>query len=297
MRFVLAGSSGFLGQALRERLARERHEVVRLVRGEPASQSESHWDPYQSVVDRQVIEDADVVVNLAGTALAGWPRSPSYRTKLRDSRVVTTRTLAEAIAESSRKPVFLAQNGSSFYGDRGDEVLTEESGPGKGSLLTEVTKVWQDATRPAREAGARVCIMRCAPVLHRGGGVFQIMSLAFRAGLGGPVGSGRQYFPTISLSDWARAVVFLAADPDSAGVYNLVGPNTTTNAEFTRELARMVHRPSFLRVPTAPVRLLLADLAPEVLGSARVEPARLLDEGFEFEHPTLNARLAAALTA
>jgi len=296
MRIVMAGGSGFLGTAWRDHLARQGHEVTRLVRGEPASADESRWDPYAGRVDPAVIEAADVVANLAGSPLAGNPHSASYRRTLRESRVTTTRTLAEAVAASARKPALLAQNGSSFYGDRGDEVLTEESGSGEGSLLTDIAREWQAATEPASDAGARVCVMRTGAVLHRSGGAFRVLQLLFRAGLGGPIGSGRQYFPIISLRDWVRAATFLATHEECSGVYNLVGPDVATNAEFTRELGRMLHRPTALRVPTTPVRTAAGQLAGEVLGSFRVEPARLLAAGFEFEDPTLNSRLAAALT-
>jgi uncharacterized protein (TIGR01777 family) len=297
MRFLIAGSSGFLGQALREQLARDGHDVVRLVRGDAVSVSESRWDPYGGVVDRQVIENADVVVNLAGASFVKWPLTEAYKQTFRDSRVLTTRVLADAIGRSDRKPVFLAQNGTSYYGNRGDEVLTEESPEGHdGTFLNGITKQWQAATTPASEAGARVCVMRTSAVLHKKGGAFQPLYRIFKAGLGGPAGDGRQYFSTISLTDWVRAVMFLATNEDSSGAYILSGPAPTTNADFAREVGRMLHRPTKLRVPALPLRKVFPELSPELLSSVRAEPARLQKEGFVFEHPTLNARLAAALT-
>jgi uncharacterized protein len=297
MRFVLAGASGFLGSALRDHLAREGHDVVRLVRGEAVSQEESHWDPYHDVLDQQVIENAEVVVNLAGASFVKWPLTAAYKKQFVASRVVTTRLLAEAIARSTSKPAFLAQNGTSYYGDRGDEVLTEASPEGvDGTFLNGITKQWQAATEPAVAAGARVCVMRTSAVLHKNGGAFFPLQLVFKTGLGGPVGTGAQYFPTISRTDWLRAVTFLAADPNASGAYNLTGPNPTTNREFARELGRMLHRPTVLRVPATPLRKVFPELSPELLSSVRAEPARLQEAGFEFEHPTLNSRLAAALT-
>jgi uncharacterized protein (TIGR01777 family) len=297
MRFVIAGASGFLGTALRNHLAREGHDVTRLVRDQAASANESYWDPYRGMLDPEVIETADVVVNVAGASFVRWPLTGSYKQKFRDSRVLTTRTLAEAIAKSTRKPTLLAQNGTSFYGNRGDEVLTEDSGPGTDTtFLGEITKAWQAATEPASDAGARVCVMRTSAVLHKSGGAFQPLYLIFRTGLGGPAGTGRQYFSTISRSDWVRAVTFLATREDSAGVYNMSAPNPTTNQEFSHELGRMVHHPVGLRVPEMPLRKVFPEFSPEILSSVRVEPARLEAEGFTFEHPTLNARLAAALT-
>ena len=271
--------------------------MVRLVRGEALSEDESHWDPYQGIVDGEVIENADIVANLSGAPIAHWPWTASYKETLLDSRVATTTTLAEAVAATSSKPAFLAQNGIAGYGDRGDEVLTEDSGTPAGSPLGEVTIAWQQATGAAKTAGARVCIMRTGVVLHKSGGAIKPMLLQFRAGLGGPLGSGQQYFPTISLTDWVRAATFLATKDSCDGIYNVTGPNPSTNAEFTKELGRMVHRPTVVRAPAWPMRKILGQLSNELLFSARVEPARLQAEGFEFEHTTLNAQLASALTA
>jgi uncharacterized protein (TIGR01777 family) len=295
MRIVLAGASGFLGTAWRDHLARNGHEVVRLVRGEALAAAESRWDPYAGQVDRSVIEDADVVANLAGAPLAHLPWTAAYRRTFVASRVATTRTLAEAIAASDRKPAFLAQNGVAGYGGNGDVPSTEESALDADTFMGQVTRDWQDATAPAAEAGARVVVMRTAVVLDRRGSALKPLVLVFKAGLGGPVASGDQYFSTISLSDWVRAATHLATSEDARGPYNLTGPNPTTNAEFTRELARLLHRPARVPVPAWPIRLAAGPVASELLGSTRVEPARLLADGFTFEHPTLTSRLTAAL--
>jgi uncharacterized protein (TIGR01777 family) len=296
MRFVLAGVSGFLGTAWRDHLAREGHEVVRLVRGEAMSASESTWNPYTGQVDRELIESADVVSTLSGAPLAHWPWTASYKRTFTDSRVATTRTLAEAVAASDRKPAFLAQNGVAGYGDRGDAPLTEESAFDADTFMGRVTRAWQEATTPAAEAGARVTVMRTGVVLDRRGGALKPLLLVFKAGVGGPVGSGRQYFSTISLRDWVRAATHLAVDADASGVYNLSGPEPMTNAEFGKELGRMLHRPAVTPVPAWAVKTVVGDVSSELLNSTRVEPARLLEEGFVFEHPTLNEQLAAALT-
>lgn len=296
MRFVIAGSSGFLGTSLRDHLASRGHEVVRLVRRDPVSRNESRWDPSSGTVDRQVIDEADVVVNLAGASFVRWPFTASYRREFTDSRVVTTRTLADAVARSSRKPALLAQNGTSIYGDSGDTVLTEDS-PERddGTFLNQVTKPWQAATRPAADAGARVCLLRTSFVLDGRGGSFRPLLLMFRLGLGGPAGHGRQYFSTITLNDWVRAVTFLAEHDSCAGPYNLTGPDPTTNAEFVTELGRLLHRPTVLRIPERPLRTLFPELAPELFNSVRAEPARLLAAGFTFDQPTLTERLAWAV--
>lgn len=297
MRIVLAGASGFLGTSLREHLAHQGHEVVRLVRGEPLSPDESRWDPRSGYVDRAVIEDADVVANVAGSSFVRWPFTESYRQEFIDSRAGTTRVLAEAIAGSDRKPAFLSQSGTDFYGDHGDEVLTEETpGGDDGTFLNAVTKPWEAATGHASEAGARVCLLRTSFVLDRQGGFFKPLLLAFRLGLGGPAGSGRQWASTISLNDWVRAVGFLAEDDDASGPYNITGPGPTTNEEFMKTIGRLVHRPAVLRLPAAPLKKVVPELAPLLLGSIRAEPKRLLDAGFVFEQPTLEDRVRWALT-
>ncbi|HEU5045810.1 MAG TPA: TIGR01777 family oxidoreductase [Nocardioidaceae bacterium] len=295
MRFVIAGASGLLGTALRDRLARDGHDVVRLVRGDPETASESHWDPYAGRLDQAVIDSADVVVCLSGAPLTHWPWTEAYKKTFTHSRVRTTRTLAEAVAASPRRPVFLAQNGIAGYGDRGDTVLTEESDTDAPTFMGGVTRQWEEATRPAAEAGARVVVLRSGVVLDKRGGAMKPLRLVFLAGAGGPLGSGDQYFSTISIQDWVRAVIFLASQDDCAGPVNVSGPHPTTNAEFGRELARILHRPAVLRVPDWPIRTALPDISSELLSSARVEPGRLLAAGFEFDHPTVHDRLAAAL--
>jgi uncharacterized protein len=295
MRFVLAGASGFLGTAWRDHLAREGHDVVRLVRGGAMSANESAWDPHAGHIDQDVIEAADVVACLSGANLAHVPWTESYKKTFTTSRTATTGTLAAAIAGSDRKPVFLAQNGIAGYGDRGDTVITEHSPTDADTFMGGVTREWQAATEPAAEAGARVVVMRSGVVLDRDGGALKPLVRQFKAGVGGPIGDGTQYFATISAVDWLRAATWLATNDDAHGAYNLTGPNQTTNEEFSRTLARLVHRPAFVRTPAVAIRAALKDVASELLGSERVEPQRLLDEGFTFEHTTLEARLRSAL--
>ncbi len=295
MKFVLAGASGFLGTTWRDHLAREGHEVVRLVRGEAMSPHESTWDPYAGTVDRALLETADVVGCLSGTSLAHFPWTESYKRTFLASRVATTRTLATAIAATDRKPAFLAQNGIAGYGDRGASVITEQTPVDADTFMGGVTREWQAATDPAREAGARVVVLRSGVVLDARGGALKPIVLQFKAGVGGPIGSGDQFFATISLVDWLRAATWLAGNEEAAGAYNLTGPQQATNAEFTETLARLLRRPAVVRAPALAIRLALRDVASELLGSSRVEPRRLLDEGFTFEHTSLEARLVSAL--
>lgn len=296
MHFVIAGSSGFLGTRLLERLIADGHTTTRLVR-RPGRSGESTWDPAAGTVDADVIEEADVVVNLAGSPTMGNPHSKKWATNLRNSRVTSTRTLAEAIAASDRKPAFLAGNAIAYYSDHGNDVVTEATGSLGHNLLTEVSRVWQQAAQPAIDAGARVCILRTTPVLDRRSQPLKAQTLLFKLGLGGPIGKGDQYFPVISTRDWVSAVVFLARHDDISGPVNLCIPEPATNAEFTRALAREVKRPAFFKVPAPLVRIAASRMAPEVLGSVRAVPKVLLDAGFEFADPSIRDVLASGLRA
>jgi uncharacterized protein len=296
MRFVVAGASGFLGGAWARALAEHGHEVVRLVRREPTGPDEVRWDPAQGHVDRGVVESADVVANLAGAPLVHVPWNDAYRRAFTASRVDTTLTLAEAVARSERKPVLLAQSGVAAYGDHGSAVLTEESPVDAATFMGDVVRRWEAATEPARDAGARVALMRTSVVLDRSGGALPTMLLPFRLGLGGKIGNGRQYFATISLDDWLGAATFLAYN-ELSGPFNLTGPEPSTNAEFTRALGEALRRPAVLRVPTLPLRAsaLVGPIGAELLASQRLEPARLQEAGYAFAHNDIHDRLAAAL--
>jgi uncharacterized protein (TIGR01777 family) len=304
---LVAGASGFLGRAWRQALREQGHEVVSLVRREPKGPQEVRWDPYTEnsaeAVDPAFVASADVVANLAGAPLAHWPWTESYKKTFRDSRVVTTRVLAEAVgraaeaaARSGRPgPVLVAQNGVAAYRDLGGEVVTEDSPTDRDAFIADVAREWQAVTEPARGAGARVVVLRTAVVLDRSGGPLRSMIPAFKLGLGGPFGSGDQHFATVTLADWVAAATWLATDGRSSGAYNVAGPGTTTQAEFARELGRQLHRPSVLRVPALPLRTVGSVAGNELLASARVEPTRLLAEGFSFAHPDLPSRIAGAL--
>jgi uncharacterized protein (TIGR01777 family) len=295
MRFLIAGASGFLGSHLRESLVGAGHDVTSLVRRAPdPGRDEAQWDPAGGALDPNLVEKADVVVNLAGSPTLGNPHSRRWADTLRSSRVTTTRVLADAIAASTRRPAFLAGNGISFYGDHGDEALTESAGSTGDAFLTAVTIDWQAATEPAVEAGARVCVLRTAPVMDRRNPPLKQQLLLFKAGLGGRFGSGRQYQPMISLPDWVAAVTFLAEHDEVAGPVNLCCPTTPTNAEFTRELARLVHRAAVVAVPAAVLRPAAGRMSPELLGSVRSVPQVLLDAGFRFADHDVAGVLASA---
>jgi uncharacterized protein (TIGR01777 family) len=297
MRFLIAGSSGFLGTQLRKALGEQGHDVVRLVRGDQSAADARRWDPYGAPLGVEVVDDVDVVVNLAGAPTLGNPHSQKWKHALEESRVRTTHTLAVAIAASDRKPAFLAGNGISIYGDRGDEVLTESSAPHGDHLLTHVSKVWQEAAGPAVDAGARVVFLRTSPVLDRRSAPLSLLLPLFKLGLGGPLGSGKQYFPTITTEDWVRAVIHCAEHDAVSGPVNLVLPEPPTNADFTKALAGALHRPAFVRAPALLIKPAAGDMAPELLGSVRAVPKALLDSGFVFHQPDIVSAVTAALAA
>lgn len=295
LSIVLAGGTGFLGTHLREALRGRGHSVTSLTRRAPRSSAESRWDPDHGELDQAVVEGADVVVNLAGSPLMGNPHSTRWAREVHDSRVRTTAVLADAVARSDPQPAFLAGNGISYYGDHGDAVLTEVSDTRGHALLTRVARDWEAATRPAAEAGSRVCVLRTSPVMDRRAAPLKQLRLLFKAGLGGRLGSGGQYMPMSSLRDWVGAATHLAEHPTASGPFNICAPDPPTNAEFTRALAAAVGRPSVVPVPAPVLRVGAGDLSPELLGSLNARPAALENAGYEFADRDVDAVLATGL--
>ncbi len=297
MRILVAGGSGFLGTALRAHLARGGHSVTQLVRSEPSTPSQVQWDPYRGNLTASAVSEADTVVNLAGAPLAHWPWTASYKETILKSRLETTGTIARTIAGLDHPPALVNAGGINYYGDRGDELLDEESAPGRG-YLAEVSRQWDEAPQVAADAGARVVRLRTAVVLHRSGGSLKPILLPFRLGAGGRLGDGRQFFPTISLVDYVAAVSRLVVDSTLEGPFNLVAPVVATNAEFTEALGRALHRPTFARVPDFAIKAIGGGgLSTLVLGSVNAVPRRLIEAGFAFQHPTVAEQLDAALQA
>lgn len=295
MHVVVAGSSGFLGQHLIADLATRGHDVTVLVRRPTATTGESHWDPESGRLDRELIERCDAVVNLAGSPTLGNPHSTKWASDLRRSRLKTTGLLADAIGASQRKPAFLAGNGISYYGDHGSEVLTEDSPSVGDALLTSVTRQWQEVALPAADAGARVCILRTAPVLDRRSAPLSLQLPLFKLGLGARLGDGSQYFPVISLRDWVGGVTFLIEHESASGPFNLCTPITPTNAEFTTALADRVHRKVLLSAPAFVLRRAAGPMASELLGSLNTRPEGLIRAGFCFQDGTVGEVLDQAL--
>ncbi|MGK5444522.1 TIGR01777 family oxidoreductase [Micromonospora sp. URMC 105] len=298
MRILMAGASGFLGTRLVDRLTADGHQVTRLVRRPPRTDDERRWDPSAAQLDPAVVAEADAVVNLAGAGVGDKRWNDEYRRLIRSSRVDTTTTLAIAIAglpAADRPTALLNSSAVGWYGNTGDRTVEEDSPAGEG-FLADVCRVWEAATRPAEDAGVRVVRLRTGLPLHRDGGLLKPQLLPFKLGIAGKLGSGRQWLPWISMRDWLDAVVFLLDRGDVGGPVNVVGPAPVTNAEFTRELARQLHRPAIMPIPAVALKVALGGFAQEALTSTRVLPGVLAKAGFRYTHPELAGALHAALT-
>ena len=294
MKVVVSGASGLIGSTLVPALRATGHDVIRLVRHAPAASDEIEWDPAAGTLDRTQLAGAQAFVNLSGANLdQRW--TDRAKREILESRTQTTALLAALAAELDPRPTALVcAGGAGIYGDRGDEPLTEESKPGDG-FLADVMRQTEAASQPARDAGVRVVHFRQGIVLSRNGGALRRMLPFFRLGVGGPVGSGGQWWSWVSLSDVVSAYR-LALDSAIAGSVNLVAPDPVTSRQFAKALGKALRRPAVLPAPTFAVKLLFGEKGEEVLlFGQRALPARLLDAGFEFTAPTIDVGLAQAL--
>ena len=294
MRVVVTGASGLIGSALVAVLEKQGHDVARLTRGEAGVPGEFHWDPEQAYIDPGALEAIDAVVHLAGETVAGrWSEVKKHR--ILESRVQGTRLVSEAIAGLDRPPaVLVCASAIGVYGDRGDEPVTEESAPGVG-FLADVVRAWEAAAQPARDAGIRVVNTRFGVVQSAQGGALKTMLPLFQLGLGGRVGSGRQYVSWVSIDDVVGGILFSIQNDTLAGPVNVTAPSPVPQAEYARTLGRVLHRPAVLPAPGFAVRLVLGEFANEVLHGQRVVPERLTDRGYAFRHPTLEPALRHVL--
>ena len=296
MRLAVAGASGFLGSALVPVLRADGHQVLRLVRREPRDPDEVRWDPGTGRLDLDALTGLDGAINLAGAPIGARRWTPEYKQVIRDSRVDTTAALATALAGLDPAPrVLLAGSAAGYYGDTGT-VPVDESAPAGVTFLAGVARDTEAATAPAVAAGVRVAFLRTGIVLHPGGGSLARVFPLLRLGLGGSLGSGRQYWSWISLPDELRAIRFLLTADGLAGPVNLTAPHPVPNREVIAAFGRALHRPTVLRVPAGVLRATLGELAGEALQSQRVLPRRLLDAGFTFDHSDIAsaARTVAA---
>jgi len=325
-RILISGASGLVGSALVPLLESRGCEVMRLVRHAPWTDYERQWNPMQDVPPN-LASGFDAVVHLSGESVAGRWTSGKKR-RIRDSRVVSTRNLSQALASAEKKPaVFLCASAIGYYGNRGEEILTEDSPSGSG-FLAEVSREWETSTMPASDAGIRTVNLRIGIVLSRNGGALKQMLLPFRLGLGGRIGNGLQWWSWIHIDDLISAIWHIlqstathdtpfvegrAPVPSASsgqalsevegsspgplsGPVNMTAPNAVTNAEFTRDLASQLHRPAILPIPAFAARLAFGEFADEgLLVSARVQPKKLLASGFTFQFPNLGEALKALL--
>ncbi|WP_347060194.1 TIGR01777 family oxidoreductase [Blastococcus sp. HT6-30] len=298
MRIAVAGASGMIGRALLPALHAGGHEVIQLVRRTPRTADEHRWDPQHRRIDPTLLRDADAVVNLAGVGVGDRRWNERHKQAVLSSRVDTTATLSEALAdvasaEPDRPRVLLNGSAVGWYGDTGDRVV-DESDPAGDDFLARVCVAWEGATTPAADAGVRVTNLRTGLVLGHGGLLGRMLPL-FRAGLGGRLGSGRQYVPWISQADEVGAICFLLTHP-VAGPVNLSGPEPVTNAGFTAALGRVLHRPTALPVPRPALRIVLGEFADvAVLAGQRAVPTRLTEAGYRFAHRDVDSALRAAV--
>ncbi|MFC5661222.1 TIGR01777 family oxidoreductase [Streptomyces nogalater] len=293
-RIAVAGASGLIGGALVRSLAADGHEVVRLVRRAPRGPDEVRWDPERGRVDAAGLTGCEVVVNLAAAGVGDRRWTPEYKRVLRDSRVLGTAALAEAVASLPEPPrAFLNGSAIGFYGDTGERVADEDTPPGDG-FLAGLCVEWEEAAAPAEEAGVRTVFLRTGLVVARGGGAWGRLFPLFRAGLGGRLGDGRQYWSYIALHDEVAAIRHLIDRDDLSGPFNLTAPQPLTNREITAAMGRVLHRPAVCAVPAGVLRAVLGEMAGDVLGSQRVVPKRLLESGFRFAFPGIEEAIRAA---
>ena len=296
MRILLTGSSGLIGHALLSFLTADGHKVVRLTRSQrPASSSHISWDPSAGTIQVDDLEDFDAVVHLAGESIVGrW--TPEKKARILESRAKGTRFLCESLADLRSRPIVLVSASAiGYYGDRGDQVMDEESSAGS-LFLSKVAKAWEAATDAARRNGIRVVNLRIGFVLGKAGGGLATMLLPFKLGVGGRVGSGRQYMSWIAIDDVVGAISHAILSDSLRGPVNAVAPNPVTNREFTKTLGRVLWRPTIFPLPAFAARLVMGEMADDLLlASTRVKPSRLLSSGYEFRFPQLEGALRHVL--
>ena len=298
MKILVSGSHGLVGKALIRSLTADSHDIVRLVRGKTAGAAEIEWDPNEGRLDAAALEDLDVVVHLAGESIASGRWSDEKKRAIRESRTKGTALLSDALARLSRPPsLFVSASAIGYYGNRGDEVLTERSAPGK-DFLSSVCVEWERATKPAVEKGIRTVYARFGIILDANEGALGKMLTPFRMGIGGRIGNGKQWMSWIAIEDVVNGLKFLIEDGSISGPVNFVAPNAVTNAEFTKALGRVLSKPTLFPVPAFGARLAFGEMADALLlSSQRVKPGVLEEKGYSFNCSMLDLALRQILAA
>lgn len=295
MKVLIAGGSGFLGTALKRSLEQDKHEVIVLTRRASKSPGQIQWDGKTANGWGHIVNEVDAVVQLTGFGLEHWPWTTRQKKRFQDSRVLPGRALASAIKDASRRPsVFLQTSGINYYGLRGEGIV-DESTPAAEDFLAQLAVQWEAATQSIEELGVRRIVARTAVVLSGRGGLFPLMALPVRLFAGGKFGDGDQAMPWIHLADQIGAIGFLLANENARGVYNLIAPELTSNANFMKTIAKVLHRPYWFHIPASLLRLVLGEMSVLLTEGRYSQPKRLLELGYQFKFRHLEDALVNLL--
>ncbi|MBV6497230.1 MAG: TIGR01777 family protein [Acidobacteria bacterium ACB1] len=296
MRILITGASGLIGKALTKVFDDKGYELLLAGRSEPKDTRETKWTIEDGFAEPERLEGLDAVVHLAGESVSALRWSDEKKAAIRNSRVEGTRSVVDALSRLKARPkTFISGSAIGFYGDRDDEVLSESSVAGD-NFLAQICREWESESRRAEDAGIRTVLLRTGIVLSKDGGALATMLLPFKMGVGGVVGSGKQWMSWISLPDEIRAIEFVLERDDIRGAVNLTSPNPVTNQQFTSVLGEALYRPTFIPLPEFAISMLFGEMGDELLlSSTRVEPKRLIDAGFTFEHADLKSAIENAL--
>jgi len=296
MRILITGANGLIGTALQRSFDEIGHELLLASRKEAKDSQHIQWDVEKGFSEPERLEGIDAVVHLAGESVFGLSWSDAKKKAIRDSRVDGTRSVVEAISKLKARPnVLVAASAIGFYGDRGDEEMTESSAAGD-TFLAEVSKEWESEARRAEDAGIRTVLLRTGIILSKDGGALGTMLLPFKLGIGGVVGSGKQWMSWISIDDHIRVINYAIEYENVRGAVNSVSPNPVTNGEFTKTLGEVLYRPTILPLPSFAVNMVFGEMGDALLlASTRVVPKRLEDAGFEFKYPELKTAIEHAV--
>jgi len=296
MRVLITGASGLVGRELQKSFAAKNYDMLLASRSEPADEQHIQWTVEGGFAEPEKLEGLDAVVHLAGENVSGLRWTEEKKRSIRDSRVLGTRNVVTAISKLKNRPkVFVASSAIGFYGERGDEEITESSAAGD-NFLAEVSKAWESESRRAEDAGIRTVLLRTGIVLTKEGGALGTMLTPFKLGVGGVVGSGKQWMSWISMEDHIAVINCVIENENIRGAVNSVSPNPVTNEEFTKTLGEVLYRPTFLPLPEFAVSMVFGEMGDALLlASTKVLPKRLEDAGFQFKYPQLKPAIENAV--